>query len=445
MKKLPSLPISTIWMLSFGFLGIQMAFSLQSSQMSRIFATLGADPHSFGWFFLLPPLAGLIVQPIVGYFSDKTWLPKLGGRRLPYLIYGAIIAAIVMILLPNSGGLGLAYANALLFGALMIALLDVSSNMAMQPFKMMVGDMVNKTQKGYAYGIQSFFTNTGAVVASVLPFVFAYIGLANTAPKGIVPQTVVVAFYVGAGLLILTSALTVIKVKEYDPPTYAKYHNLKEVKPKNSPSFITLLANAPREFWTISLVQFFCWFDFQYLWTYTTGGIAQNVWNTQDPTQSAYQEAGNWFGVLSAVQGISAVICSFVLAKISNEKHKIAYFVTLLLGAIGFLSIYLFTNANALILSFILIGICWAGIITYPLTFVTNALQDSSKGANMGTYLGLFNGSICLPQIAASLLSFVIFPALGSSQINMMLISALALLLGSLSVFLIKNSYKNAN
>ena len=170
-QGLPSLAKSTIWMLSFGYLGVQTAFTLQSSQMSRIFQTLGADPHSLGWFFILPPLAGMLVQPIVGYYSDRTWKPRLGGRRLPYLLYGTLIAVIVMILMPNSGSFGFGYASlaALSFGALMIALLDVSSNMAMQPFKMMVGDMVNEEQKSYAYGIQSFLANTGAVLAAILP------------------------------------------------------------------------------------------------------------------------------------------------------------------------------------------------------------------------------------------------------------------------------------
>ncbi len=249
-QGLPSLPKSTIWMLSFGFLGVQTAFTLQSSQMSRIFQTLGADPHSLGWFFILPPLAGMLVQPIVGHYSDRTWNPRLGGRRLPYLLYGTLIAVIVMILMPNSGSFGFGYASlaALSFGALMIALLDVSSNMAMQPFKMMVGDMVNEEQKGYAYGIQSFLANTGAVVAAILPFVFAYIGLANTAEKGVVPQTVVVAFYVGAALLVITSAFTIFKVKEYDPETYARYHGIDVAANQEKTNWIELLKTAPKAF-----------------------------------------------------------------------------------------------------------------------------------------------------------------------------------------------------
>ena len=237
-------------MLSFGYLGVQTAFTLQSSQMSRIFQTLGADPHNLGWFFILPPLAGMLVQPIVGYYSDRTWMPRLGGRRLPYLLYGTLIAVIVMILMPNSGSFGFGYASlaALSFGALMIALLDVSSNMAMQPFKMMVGDMVNEEQKSYAYGIQSFLANTGAVVAAILPFVFAYIGLANTAEKGVVPQTVVVAFYVGAALLIITSAFTIFKVKEYDPETYARYHGIDVAANQEKANWFELLKTAPKAF-----------------------------------------------------------------------------------------------------------------------------------------------------------------------------------------------------
>lgn len=227
----------------------------------------------------------------------------MGGRRLPYLLYGTLIAVIVMILMPNSGSFGFGYTSlaALSFGALMIALLDVSSNMAMQPFKMMVGDMVNEEQKSYAYGIQSFLANTDAVVAAILPFVFAYIGLANTAEKGVVPQTVVVAFYVGAALLIITSAFTISKVKEYDPETYARYHGIDVAANQEKANWFELLKTAPKVFWTVTPVQFFCWFAFRYMWTYSAGAIAENVWHTTDASSVGHQEAGNRYGVLAAV------------------------------------------------------------------------------------------------------------------------------------------------
>ena len=439
-KGLPDVSRSLIWMINFGFLGVQTAFTLQSSQMSRIFQTLGADPNSLGWFFILPPLAGLLVQPVVGYYSDRTWAPKLGGRRLPYLLLGTLIAVIVMILLPNSGSLGFGYGSlaALLFGAITVAFLDVSSNMAMQPFKMMVGDMVNDDQKSYAYGIQSFLSNTGAVIAAVLPFLFAYMGLKNTDAKGVVPQTVVVAFYVGAALLIITSLFTIFKVKEYDPETYALYHGISTEANEEKVSWIQLLKTAPKAFWTVTLVQFLCWFAFQYLWTYSAGAIAENVWHTTNATSQGYQAAGNWYGVLAAVQSIAAVVWSYVLAKVPNKYHKAGYFSSLLLGALGFLSIFFVSNQYVLIVSYILVGIAWAGINTYPLTIVTNALS----GNHMGTYLGLFNGSICLPQIVASLLSFGLFPLLGGHQANMFLAAGIVLALGAFSVLLIKETYE---
>lgn len=439
-KGLPDVSRSLIWMINFGFLGVQTAFTLQSSQMSRIFQTLGADPNSLGWFFILPPVAGLLVQPVVGYYSDRTWAPKLGGRRLPYLLLGTLIAVIVMILLPNSGSFGFGYGSlaALLFGAITVAFLDVSSNMAMQPFKMMVGDMVNDDQKSYAYGIQSFLSNTGAVIAAVLPFLFAYMGLNNTAAKGVVPQTVVVAFYVGAALLIITSLFTIFKVKEYDPETYALYHGISTEANEEKVSWIQLLKTAPKAFWTVTLVQFFCWFAFQYLWTYSAGAIAENVWHTTNATSQGYQAAGNWYGVLAAVQSIAAVVWSYVLAKVPNKYHKAGYFSSLLLGALGFLSIFFVSNQYVLIVSYILVGIAWAGINTYPLTIVTNALS----GNHMGTYLGLFNGSICLPQIVASLLSFGLFPLLGGHQANMFLAAGIVLALGAFSVLLIKETHE---
>lgn len=437
---LPMLSRSMIWMINFGFLGVQTAFTLQSSQMSRIFQTLGADPNNLGWFFILPPLAGIIVQPIVGYYSDRTWAPKLGGRRLPYLILGTIVAVIVMILLPNSGSFGFGYGSlaALWFGAVTVAFLDLSSNVAMQPFKMMVGDMVNDKQKSYAYGIQSFLSNTGAVLAAIFPFLLTWFGVTNTAKKGVVPQSVVIAFYVGAALLVVTSLFTIFRVKEYDPATYAKYHGISEEDNSEGGNWFTLLKQAPKAFWTVTLVQFFCWFAFQYLWTYSAGAIAQNVWHTTNATSAAYQAAGNWYGVLAAVQSIAAVVWSYVLAKVPNQYHKAGYAGSLLLGAVGFLSVFFIHDQYALIISYALVGIAWAGMNTYPLTIVTNALS----GKHMGTYLGLFNGSICLPQIVASVFSFALFPMLGGSQVNMFLLAGIVMVVGALSVATIKETHQ---
>lgn len=435
-QELPYLPISTIWLISFGFLGVQMAFSLQSSNMGRIFQTIGADPTTLGFFFILPPLAGLIVQPLVGYFSDRTWMPRL-GRRIPYLLVGAIVAVIVMCLLPNAGSFGFSAMAAMTFGAITILFMDVSSNVAMQPFKMMVGDMVNEEQKGFAYSIQSFLSNSGAVLACIFPFVLTALGVSNNAPTGVVPQSVVVSFYVGAIVLIICSLFTIFKVKEYSPAEYAAYHGIAKDANKENVNVFKLLWKAPKVFWTVTLVQLFCWMGFQYLWTYGTGAVALNVWNTSAPSSSSYQAAGNWFGILSAVQSVAAVLWSLVLSRVPNDKRKPVYALSLLLGGIGFGSVFFIHNQWALLGSFTLIGVAWAAMMTFPFTMLTNALS----GKNMGTYLGLFNGSICLPQIIASCLSFVLFPAIGSSMPAMILLSGIFLMMGAISVSTIKETY----
>lgn len=436
-QQLPNLPISTIWLISFGFLGVQMAFSLQSANMGRIFQTIGADPTKLGFFFILPPLAGLVVQPIVGYLSDRTWMPRL-GRRIPYLLVGSIVSVIVMCLLPNAGSFGFGFGSmlALMFGAVTILFMDLSSNVAMQPFKMMVGDMVNENQKGFAYSIQSFLSNSGAVLACIFPFLLTAVGVSNTAPKGVVPPSVVISFYVGAVVLIICSLFTVFKVKEYSPSEYALYHGIREDAHKKKTSMFGLLRSAPKVFWTVTLVQLFCWMGFQYLWTYGTGAVAANVWNTTDPSSSAYQAAGNWFGILSAVQSVAAVLWSLVLSRISNQRRKLGYAISLVLGGIGFSSVFFIHHQWLLVISFTLIGIAWAAMMTFPFTILTNALT----GENMGTYLGLFNGSICLPQIIASCVSFAIFPLLGSSMPAMILLSGIFLIIGALSVGTIRET-----
>lgn len=438
-QGLPNLSLKTIWMLSFGFLGVQMAFSLQSSQMGRIFQTLGADPNNLGFFFILPPLAGLFVQPLVGYFSDKTWSNRF-GRRMPYLLVGSLVSVIVMILLPNSGSFGFSTTMALWFGAITILFMDVSSNVAMQPFKMVIGDMVNENQKSYAYSIQSFLSNTGSVLATVFPFILTTLGIANTADKGHVPPSVVISFYVGAAVLIVFSLIAAFSVKEYDDATYELYHGYALNSPtENNEGFISLLKRAPKTFWMVGLTQFFCWMAFQYLWTYGTGTIADTVFNAKDPSSIGYQNGGNWFGILSAIYAISAVFWSLVLSKIPTHKNKFGYTLSLGLGALGFISVFFIHEQYLLILSFVLIGISWAGMMTYPFVMVTNAL----RGDHMGTYLGLFNGSICLPQIVASLLSFIIFPMLGSDFPSMILISGLLMLFGAISVAFIKEIHAN--
>ena len=431
--------------MSFGFFGVQIAYALQSANISRIFATLGADPHNLSYFWILPPLMGIIVQPIVGTCSDKTWCRF--GRRIPYLFIGAAVAVLVMCLLPNSGSLGLTVSAAMVFGLIALMFLDTSINMAMQPFKMLVGDMVNEKQKGLAYSIQSFLCNAGSLVGYVFPFFFTFLGISNVAPKGVVPDSVIWSFYVGAAILILCVIYTTAKVKEWNTKEYAEYNGASEdvkEKEEDRADWFTLLRNAPSTFWKVGLVQFFCCFAFMYMWTYTNGTVAANCWGVDMLAKEAtktpeYQAAGNWVGILFAVQAIGSVIWATVLPQFKNRK--LAYSLSLVLGGIGFAMTAFVTDKYMMFVPFLLIGCAWAAMLAMPFTFVTNALQGYG---HMGAYLGLFNGTICIPQIVAAALGGVLLGLVGSVQSNMMILAGVALVLGALSVSIIHDKNENA-
>ena len=427
-----------MWNLSFGFFGVQIAYALQSANISRIFATLGADPHTLSFFWVLPPLMGMIVQPIVGAMSDKTWCKW--GRRKPYLYVGALVAIIVMALLPNAGSFNMTVKAALAFGAIMLMLLDTSINMAMQPFKMMVGDMVNEEQKTKAYSIQSLLCNAGSLVGYLFPYIFTFLGVKNIAPEGMIPDSVTWSFYIGAAILILCVLYTGAKVKEMNPEEYAAFHGIKEQAKEEKTNLIDLLFHAPKAFWQIGLVQFFSWFAFLYMWTYTTGGIAENVWGTITTSSAEYQAAGDWTGVLFAVQAIGSILWALVIPRFKNEK--VAYSTSLVLGAAGFISTYFIHDQYLLFVSFLLVGCAWAAMLALPFALLTNSLS----GKSLGSYLGLFNCTICLPQIVASLVGGLILGLVGgevvngiqTGQITMLVVAGVSLLLGAIAVFGIK-------
>lgn len=432
LKKKPDLSFATLWNLSFGFFGVQIAYALQSANISRIFATLGADPHNLSYFWILPPLMGIIVQPIVGTLSDKTWCRF--GRRIPYLFIGALMAVLVMCLLPNAGSLGMAVSTAMVFGLISLMFLDTSINMAMQPFKMLVGDMVNEKQKALAYSIQSFLCNAGSLVGYVFPFLFTFLGISNVAAKGVVPDSVIYSFYIGAAILILCVIYTSAKVKEMPPKEYAEYHGLDKPLNEEKVNVVKLLRNAPKAFWTVGLVQFFSWAAFLYMWNYTNGAIAETCWQTTDPTSAGFQEAGNWVGILFAVQAIGSVVWAMALPRFSNRK--MAYALSLVLGGIGFLMIPYISDQYVLFIPYLLIGCAWAAMLAMPFTIVTNALN----GSHMGAYLGLFNGTICIPQIIAAALGGVVLTLVGSAQSHMMIVAGVFLIIGAACVGIIKET-----
>lgn len=528
MKTKPDLSFWKLWNLSFGFFGVQIAYALQSANVSRIFTTIGADPHDLSFFWILPPLMGLIVQPLVGSASDKTW--NRFGRRLPYLIAGASIAIIVMCLLPNAGSMGLGISSAIIVGLIALMLLDTSINMAMQPFKMLVGDMVNEKQKGLAYSIQSFLCNAGSIVGYIFPILFTWIGISNVAPSGEVPPTVIWSFYIGAAILLLCVIYSLVKIREWPPKLYNEYNNIEETPAEKKPkqNLFKLLVHAPKTFWTVGLVQFFCWFAFLFMWTYTPGTIARNAFDTPtietvkgieytdaagkkqhveakyiltqdnkvvieegkelialadlptdvtlksagimktdpktghlfldeveefnipnpvmaapirqvelDAASEQYNAAGNWVGVLFAVQAIGSVVWAVLLPRFRSRKFS--YSLSLALGAVGFILSSFMTNQYLLFVAFLLIGCAWAAMLAWPFTILTNSL----KGGNIGAYLGLFNCTICIPQIIAALagrgiLGAISDPTTAAPQYMMMLIAGIAIAVGAICVVFIK-------
>lgn len=438
LRTKPDLKFMKLWNLSFGFFGVQIAYALQSANISRIFATLGADPHNLSYFWILPPLMGIIVQPIVGTLSDKTWCRF--GRRIPYLFIGALVAVLVMCLLPNAGSLGMAVSTAMVFGLVSLMFLDTSINMAMQPFKMLVGDMVNETQKALAYSIQSFLCNAGSVVGFIFPFLFTFLGISNTAAAGIVPDSVIFSFYTGAGILIICVIYTTMKVKEWNPKEYAEYNGLSKPLNEEKVNMVRLLRHAPATFWEVGLVQLFCWAAFMYMWTYTNGTIADACWDTTDVSSVGYQTAGNWVGILFAVQAIGSVAWAVILPRFKNIKF--GYALSLVLGGIGFAVTPFIHDKYMQFIPFILIGCAWAAMLAMPFALVTNALQGHG---HMGVYLGLFNGTICVPQILAAVLGGVIFTTVGSTQGHMMIVAGGLLILGAISVGIIRTKMVRKN
>lgn len=427
---MPDLPKKELFAITFAFLGINMAFSLQSSQMSRICQTIGANPNNLGFFFIFPPLMGMIVQPIMGKMSDRTW--NRFGRRLPYLLFGTPIAALVLIMLPFSGSLGFGYGSmaAMIYAATAVCLMDLFSNICMQPSRMIVGDMINNKQKNFAWSWQQVFSNGGGILATILPFIFTMFGMSNTAKRGVVPNTVIWSYLCAAAVLLFTGLWTVFNVKEYDPETYAKYHHIDPEEQNKSVSLLKLIKTAPRAFWEINLVQLFSWFAIMYVWTYTTGTCARNIWHTSDVTSAGYQAAGNWYGILTAVYSIAGIVWGLIYAHAKAGSRKKWYTFGMIVGGLGLTWMTFVTTKTTSIIAMIMFGIGNFSINTIPFTLLTSSLN----GKNEGAYLGLFNVGICVPQIVASLCSFFLFPLVGHNQPMMLLLGGISLLIGALAV-----------
>lgn len=426
-KAKPLLSFWKIWNMSFGFLGVQIGYSLQNANTSRILSALDANPEHLSYFWLAAPMAGLIVQPIVGMSSDKTWTRL--GRRIPFILGGCFISALAMFFMPNSEHFAYLLPP-VIFGATMLLLMDTSFNVTMQPFRSLVSDMVPEEQKNIGYSVQSFLINTGAVVGSILPFVLTWWGIANMpAPGEKVAPTVIWSFYFGGGALLLSVLWTSLRTKEYPPKEYALYNNITEEEQKEKIPFLTLLAKTPKTMMQLAVTQFFSWFSLFLMWVYTTNGIAQSIWNTTDAKSKDFNEAGNWTGVIFAAYSVFAALFSLVITPLANKYgRKNVYMFSLLCGGLGLLSMMFIKDKNLLFIPMIGVGIAWAAILALPYAILSSSLPPKQTGV----YMGIFNATITIPQIAAGILGGVILSAFGGNAIYMIALSGVSMLIAGI-------------
>lgn len=438
MKK-PKLSFWQIWNLSFGFLGVQIGYSLQNGNTSRILEALGADVHSIGYFWLAAPLAGLIVQPIIGLSSDKTWTRL--GRRIPFIFFGAIVSALAMFFMPNAEYFAYLLPP-LIFGAVMLLLMDTSFNVTMQPFRALVGDMVNDEQRNLGYSLQSALINFGAVFGSLLPWILAKAGVANVPAAGEkVAASVIWSFYIGGAILLATVLWTVFRTKEYAPKEHALYNDidLESETVTEKTSILKLISNAPKIFWQLGIVQFFSWFALFLMWVYTTRAIANQVWGPEalDPKSIGFNEAGDWTGVLFAFYSAVAALFSLLIPSIAKSiGRKKTYSFSLLLGGIGLASMYFVHDKNILLLSISGVGLAWAAILAMPYAMLSGSLPADK----MGVYMGLFNATITIPQIAAGLLGSTIIALFGGFPMAIIVIAGVSMLIAGLAVFFVREN-----
>lgn len=459
MKQKPLLSFWQIWNMSFGFLGIQFGFGLQNANVSRIFQTLGAEMDTIPILWIAAPVTGLIIQPIIGHLSDKTWTRL--GRRRPYFLVGAILASLALLIMPNSPALWVA--------AGMLWIMDASINISMEPFRAFVGDLLPDEQRTKGFAMQSFFIGTGAVVASALPYLLTnVIGIENTAPEGQIPPSVKFSFYIGAAVFFLTVLWTIISTKEYSPEEIAEFESSSAEKRKIQNysenivdpikflktsllflvigTIITLLVyfynlekeiyilgiililfsilmfvswylkknynsskgiveifsdllKMPKTMQQLAIVQFFTWLGLFAMWIYTTAAITDHIYGTKDTTSQLYNDGANWVGVLFAVYNGAAALFAFMLPTIANKtSRRFTHMMCLIIGGISLASLYFIKSPQLLIIPMLGVGLAWASILSMPYAILTGSLPEHK----MGIYMGIFNFFIVLPQILAA-------------------------------------------
>ncbi len=437
----PRLSFMRILSMSMGFMGIQMGFALQNANASRILQTYGAGVDKLSWFWIVAPLTGMIIQPIIGHYSDNTWCRL--GRRRPFFLVGALLTAIALILMPNAG-IFASVLPAVFVGAGFLMIMDASINVTMEPFRALVADMLPDEQTTVGFSVQTFLIGIGAVVGSWLPYILLnWLGLGEGTTESGIPLNLVYSFYTGAAILLITIFWTIFTTKEYSPEELASFGGEKKVEDKQSSFFDIFrdIANMPKVMLQLGLVQFFSWIALFGMWVYTTPAVAQHVYGATDPASAVYQEAGDWVGVIFGVYNFVAMAFALFLIPISKViGRKFTHAISLIIGGVSLISIYFITNPQMLIVPMIGVGIAWASILAMPYAILTPALPREK----VGVYMGVFNLFITIPQIVNALLSgLVVKHWFGMQSIWMMVVSGAFLILAAVSVVFVHDKVKD--
>ncbi|RXM40930.1 MFS transporter [Chryseobacterium sp. CH21] len=431
-RKKPDLSMLQIINMSMGFLGIQMAFGLQNGNASRILGNLGADVHELSWFWLVAPVTGLIVQPIIGHMGDNTWSPL--GRRKPYFLIGAVLCAIGLVLLPNAASVTQMFAaNALLLAVIFLAMMDASVNIAMEPFRALVGDMLPKHQGTIGFSVQTILIGIGAVLGSYLPDWLTKMGISNEAPEGFVADNVIYSFYIGAALLIISILYTIMTTREYSPQEFADFEDGKEGEQHNSKfsDIFKDFAAIPIQMKKLGIVQFFSWFALFTMWVFTTSALATHHFglSPEDTHSKAFNDAGDLTGKLFGMYNLWAIPFAFLLTPIAKfigkkQTHALA----LLCGGLGLVSMYFIRDVNNLWISMIGLGFAWASILAMPYAMLIEVIPQRK----MGVYMGIFNFFIVIPQIINGLFGGpIVSGVFGKQAMDYVVVGGVCMLIGA--------------
>jgi maltose/moltooligosaccharide transporter len=427
------LSFSQLWNMSFGFFGIQFGFALQNANVSRIFQTLGAEIDDIAFLWIAAPVTGLLVQPIIGYLSDRTWHP-FWGRRRPFFFIGAILASLALFIMPNSSVLWMA--------AIMLWVLDASINISMEPFRAFVGDKLPPSQRTLGFAFQTFFIGLGAVIASLLPYIFTnYLNISNTAPDGVISDSLKYSFYIGGVVFLVAVLWTVFTTKEFPPDDIQKWEEEKQKTRGIGRGFVEItkgIGTMPKTMIQLAVVQFFTWLAFFAMWIYTTSGVAQNAYGTTDTTSKAFQDAGDWVGVMFMVyNGVSALAAFLLPLLAARIGRRFTHMISLVIGGLGLIAIFFVKDSQALLIPMVAVGLAWASTLTMPYAILAGALPSQK----MGFYMGVFNFFIVIPQIvAAAILGFFVREVFNEQSIYALVVGGVSMIIAGLLNIIVKES-----